>query len=78
MSNRTMFANAISELGSSSNLSANECERFGMTWGCQPDCPVFERGDCKIGLENLGDKRFLGEIGDEETIEDFKKIYQKT
>lgn len=30
----------------------NECEKFGMTWGCRPDCPVFERGECKIQEEN--------------------------
>lgn len=49
-----MFANTINELGSHTNLSANECERFGMTWGCSIECPVFERGECKdCFYENL-------------------------
>ncbi len=47
MSDRNSFAQTINELAMSSNLSANECETFGMTWGCKPDCPVFERGECK-------------------------------
>ena len=47
MGNRYSFAQTINELTMSSNLSASECETFGMTWGCKPDCPVFERGECK-------------------------------
>ncbi len=51
-SSREIFANTIMELGDHTNLSANECERFGMTWGCKRDCPVFERGECEIQEEN--------------------------
>jgi hypothetical protein len=25
----------------------DECHRFGIIAGCKPNCPVFERGDCK-------------------------------
>ena len=46
------FSDTIHSLDKHSNLLANECERFGMTWGCRPDCPVFERGECKIQEEN--------------------------
>lgn len=46
------LANEIHAQDSHSSLFANECERFGMTWGCRPDCPVFERGECKIQEEN--------------------------
>ena len=54
MNTRTIFANSLNDLGSNGNLSANECERFGMAWGCKPDCPVFERGDCKdCAYENI-------------------------
>ena len=41
------FANTLAELGGSGAKYGNECERFGMTWGCRPDCPVFERGECE-------------------------------
>lgn len=34
------FANTINTIGDTANLSANECERYGMTWGCDGDCPV--------------------------------------
>ena len=30
----------------------NGCEKFGMIWGCKPDCPVFERGECELQEEN--------------------------
>lgn len=49
---RESFANTINAIGESSNLSANECERFGITWGCKEDCPVFIRGECELQEEN--------------------------
>lgn len=30
----------------------DECFRFGISSGCHPDCPVFERGECKRQEEN--------------------------
>lgn len=45
------FANSIADLYGIP-LIANECERFGMTWGCRDHCPVFERGECEIQKEN--------------------------
>ena len=42
------FANEMSTQSLGNNgLGMNECMKFGMTWGCQPDCPVFERGECE-------------------------------
>ena len=51
MSTSKFFANTMAELGGYSPM-ANECERFGMTWGCREDCPVYERGECEIQEEN--------------------------
>ena len=42
------FANTINTIGDTSNLSANECERYGMTFGCDGGCSVFQRGECKL------------------------------
>lgn len=70
MSNRSLFADTTYYFGCDGNFSANECERFGMTWGCKPDCPVFERGDCKdVAYENI--EMFIAhdEIDKEEAIE---------
>lgn len=25
-----------------------ECEKYGMTWGCDIDCPVLQRGECEL------------------------------
>ena len=48
-----MFAGTIADLNTShATHFENECERFGMTWRCQPDCPVFERGECELQQEN--------------------------
>ena len=49
---RQMFANTLADMGSHATHFENECERFGMTWGCKPDCPVFERGECELQEEN--------------------------
>lgn len=27
---------------------ANECERYGMTWGCDEECPVLNKGNCEL------------------------------
>ena len=39
------FANSLADLGGIP-LIASECERYGMTWGCDEDCPFFQSGDC--------------------------------
>jgi hypothetical protein len=43
---KSMFANTISDLSGDSPLM-NDCERYGMTWGCDEDCPVYQRNECK-------------------------------
>ena len=48
MNEKAGFANEIYYLGADGYYMANECERYGMTWGCDGDCPVFRRGDCKM------------------------------
>jgi hypothetical protein len=29
-------------------LGMTECERYGMTWGCDIDCPVLRDGRCEL------------------------------
>ena len=29
-------------------LFANACERYGMTWGCDTDCPVLQAHKCEL------------------------------
>ena len=40
------FANELHFL-TDGNLSANECERYGMTWGCDENCPALSKGKCE-------------------------------
>ena len=52
-STRAVFAETLEDMNTShATHFENECEKFGMTWGCQPDCPVFERGECELQEEN--------------------------
>lgn len=46
------FAKAINEFGSHGVKGASDCHNFGITWGCRPDCPVFEKWECEIQEEN--------------------------
>ena len=49
MSFKLEFANT---LAGDELFMMNDCERFGMTYGCQPDCPIYERGECELQEEN--------------------------
>lgn len=57
MSNRELFAETINDLSKHSGRMESECENFSTTWGCKPDCPVFERGECELQEEN--EEKFL-------------------
>ncbi len=52
MNARESFANTINELDNGMPKTGNECFKFGITWGCKPDCPVFERGECEQQKDN--------------------------
>jgi len=43
------FANTLAD---SVSISMNECEKYGMCWGCDEECPVYIRGECEIQEEN--------------------------
>lgn len=43
MCEKMRFADTIIQLDNNMPKGLNECERYGMTWGCDKDCPVFER-----------------------------------
>jgi len=48
-SNLISFGNTLAESVSS---TMSQCEKFGMAFGCRPDCPVFENQECEIQEEN--------------------------
>lgn len=37
-----------SSLGTTVGSIMTDCERFGMAYGCQTDCPQLLRGECEI------------------------------
>jgi len=57
MGRKADFANTINTMGATANLSGNECERCGMTFGCDGGCSVFQRGECKLEDTIRGTKK---------------------
>lgn len=57
------FANLIcSQDNGLSYPNMTECERYGMTWGCNEDCPVFQRKECELQEEN--ERQFGGVLSE--------------
>ena len=71
ISDKAKFAYTLCDIDSGVPLIANECERYGMTWGCDTDCPVFSRGECKTEDIDV----FKDMIKDEDDYEDIIKMY---
>jgi hypothetical protein len=44
------FARTITEmdLGSMASSVMTDCEKYGMTYGCNEDCPVLIAGKCEL------------------------------
>jgi len=44
------FANTITEmdLGAMASSVMTDCEKYGMTWGCNTGCPVLRAGKCEL------------------------------
>lgn len=49
---KSRFANQVcSNDKGLSYQNMTECERYGITWGCDEDCPVFQRKECELQKE---------------------------
>lgn len=61
MSNKGLFADTISELGIHAYLGMTDCERYGMTWGCDEDCPMLNKGKCEnfSSIEDYIEQQYL-------------------
>lgn len=82
--NKSMLANTLADLGfDGGHPPMTDCERYGMTWGCDKDCPVLNAGLCeeKFGeskelyyelLQDLEANDMLNEINDKD-LEFLKK-----
>lgn len=52
MNRKINFANFLAENDNGlSTPNMTDCERYGMAWGCDEDCPVFQNGDCEFQEE---------------------------
>ncbi len=36
------------DLGATASSVMSGCEKYGMTWGCDTDCPVLRAGECEL------------------------------
>jgi len=47
---KKLFANTMTEkdLGVMASSVMTDCEKYGMTWGCDIDCPVLQMGECEL------------------------------
>lgn len=53
MKDKIKFANFICNFDKGlSYANMTECEIYGITWGCDKDCPVFQRKECELQEEN--------------------------
>ena len=43
--NKQSIANTFSD---TVFIGMSQCERYGMTWGCDIDCPVLRSGKCEL------------------------------
>jgi len=50
MKDKMNFAKTITEidLGAMASSVMNDCYKYGMTWGCDVNCPVLQRGECEL------------------------------
>jgi hypothetical protein len=55
--NKIAFANTLSD---TVFIGMTECERYGMTWGCDIDCPVLRNGKCE--LKDTDNKELYNEL----------------
>ena len=72
------FANTINEMGKYGVKGAGDCHNFGITYGCQSDCPAFENGECAdVYGENI--ERFFkdGDI-DIDEVNEYIELYKIT
>jgi len=76
MNTKALFADTMNTFGLHACLLANECERYGMTWGCDGDCPAFAKGKCKNPEELIEDIMTTDKF-DNFTFEELNELYPK-
>jgi len=75
---KSKLADTINTISVHDNLSAKECERYGMTWGCDGKCPVFSKGKCKMeDIEAFRKQITTTDRFDNFTYEELNKLYPK-
>ena len=62
--------------GQYANLSANECDRYGMIGGCDGYCPVFTSGKCKLeDVDAFKEQILTTDRYDQYALEELNKMY---
>ena len=45
--NKENLSNTLADLQGTAHMM-NDCEKYGMTYGCDVDCPVLQAGECEL------------------------------
>lgn len=85
MTYKQAFANTLCDMCNNLPKGLTDCESYGMTWGCDKDCPTFKSGICEVcsedfqvfknlvrNIENIEDKKFLYDLYGYEFDEEVK------
>ena len=76
MNHKATFANELSEWSPSGLYNGDTCFRYGITWGCDGDCPIFHDGDCKMDdIDALREMIMTTDRFDDYSIEELNKMY---
>lgn len=69
MTYKQAFADTLCDMNDNLPKGLTDCESYGMTWGCDTDCPTFRSGNCEVCKEDF---EVLKSICEESNDEDFK------
>ena len=47
------FGRMLNEAGPHGFITSDECHNYGSVSGCDNQCPVFSRGECRSGFEGV-------------------------
>ncbi len=52
------------DLGVTASSVMNDCYKYGMTYGCDTDCPVLRSGNCEL-QDDVNKELYMEAINDE-------------
>lgn len=73
--NKLDFAASLTELGSYGVAGTSDCFKYGSTWGCNIDCPVFQGGGCECEDSEAFYRMLINSDCSEEEFSKYLELY---